>query len=590
MAKNSVGKKDKSGNILDLQILKRILLLAIPFKRLAIGAMMLTVFAALLAPVQPKLIQITLDKYIMKGDQHGLLTMAMILVGILILQSVVLFMNTFVTNLLGQSVVKGLRVKVFEHLTSLKLRFYDKTPVGTMVTRSVSDIETIADVFSQGIIQIIGEMLQLIVVIIVMFTTDWKLSLLCLSVLPLLIWASNWFRKGVKVAFQKVRTQVALLNAFVQEHLTGMSIVQIFNREDVEYEKFRKINKEHLNANKKAIFHYAIFFPMVEIITATSLGILVWYGTRNSIDGSVSPGIITAFILYLNMFFRPIRMIADRFNTLQMGMVAAERIFALVDDEDQLEVDGTEVTDIKGKVEFKDVWFAYNDEEYVLKGIDLKAEVGQTIALVGPTGAGKSSIINLISRFYDYQKGDILIDDIPIGDLKLHSLRSQVAVVLQDVFLFSGSIEKNVELDTDLLTREEVLKAAEMIGAREFIEKLPGGIDYDVRERGGALSTGQRQLISFIRALAFDPKILILDEATSSIDTETEEIIQNAITKLLEGRTSIVIAHRLSTIQDADQILVIDKGRIVEKGTHQSLLDHGGVYSELYLNQLALEK
>lgn len=580
----------KTGDILDLGLLKRILLLAVPFKKQVVWAVILTLLAAVLAPVQPKLIQFTLDNFIMSGDMTGLLRMTLILAMVLLVQSVILFLNTYVTSLLGQSVIKKLRVGVFDHLTSLKLRFFDKTPVGTMVTRSVSDIETIAEIFSQGIIQMTGEVLQLTVITIAMFVTDWKLTLLCLSVLPLLIWASNWFRKGVKVAFQRVRTQVAQLNAFVQEHLTGMAVVQIFNREDEELKKFEKINRAHMAANKKAIFHYALFFPIVEIITATSLGILVWYGTRNAIDGSISPGIITAFILYLNMFFRPIRMIADRFNTMQMGMVAAERIFKLLDDKDQREKDGSLEPVIKGNIEFRDVWFAYNseEEEYILKSASFSVKEGETLAIVGPTGAGKSSIINLLMRFYEFQKGEILVDGHPIRDLKLHALRSQIAVVLQDVFLFSGSVEKNVRLNTDQLTREQIMEAAEKIGAREFISGLPGGLDYDVRERGSALSTGQRQLISFIRAIAFNPRILILDEATSSIDTETEELIQNAIKILLKGRTSIVIAHRLSTIQDADNILVIDKGKIVETGTHRELLEKGGKYTELYYKQLAV--
>lgn len=579
----------KDRDILDLKLLKRILLLALPFKKYVLIATLLTIVTAALTPVQPKLIQYTLDNYIMAGDLDKLFQMTLVLIAVLVIQSIIMFLSTYVTSLLGQQVIKKLRVTVFKHIVSLKLRFFDRTPVGTMVTRSISDIETIAEIFAQGFIQIAGQMLQLVVITVAMFTTDWKLSLLCLSVLPFLIWASNWFRKGVKIAFQRVRTQVAHLNAFVQEHITGISIVQIFNREDAEAQKFREINRAHMRANKKAIFHYALFFPIVEVITATSLGLLVWYGTRNAIDGSISAGVITAFILYLNMFFRPIRMMADRFNSMQMGMVAAERIFKLIDDKDQQEKDGEKEIDIKGEIEFRDVWFSYaGDEEYILKSASFKVHHGQTLAIVGPTGAGKSSIINILMRFYEFQKGEILIDGNPIQDLKLENLRSQIAVVLQDVFLFSGSIEKNIRLNTDSITTEQVIEAADQIGARDFIMKLTGGLDYDVRERGSALSTGQRQLISFIRAIAFDPRILILDEATSSIDTETEELIQNAIKVLLKGRTSIVIAHRLSTVQDADNILVIDKGRIVETGNHKELLEKGGKYAELYYKQLAM--
>jgi len=474
---------------------------------------------------------------------------------------------------------------VFNHLTSLKVKFYDKTPIGTMVTRSVSDIETVSNIFSQGIITISGDFLQLFVITFLMFYTDWKLSLICLSVLPLLVYASNQFRKGVKSAFQQVRTQISRLNSFVQEHITGMSVVQIFNREGVEFEKFKEINKLHLDANKKSIFHYAIFFPIVEIITATSIGLMVWYGSRNALNGSITPGVMVSFILYLNMFFRPIRLIADRFNTMQMGMVASERIFDLIDDQTYLERNGDHKANIIGKVSFEHVRFSYNEGEEILKDVSFELTPGRTLAIVGATGSGKSTLVNLLTRFYDYNTGAIRIDDIDIKEWDLTSLRSQVAFVLQDVFLFSGSINQNISLLQDNISKEAMKEAARQIGAHEFISKLDNGYEYDVMERGSSLSVGQRQLVSFVRAIAFNPKVLILDEATSSVDSETEQLIQSAITKLMHGRTSIVIAHRLSTIRNADEIIVLDKGKVSERGTHDELVEKGGTYHQLLQNQ-----
>lgn len=568
----------------DLKLLYRIFKLAFPFKKQLLIAVVLTIVVAIASPIRPMLVQWAVDNPIANGDL-GLLTQTMLLlVGVLLFQSIIQFFHTWFTNFLGQNVIRNLRVRVFNHLIKKKLAFYDRTPVGTLVTRSVSDIETIAEVFSEGVITISGDVLQIVFITLVMFITDWKLSLICLSVLPVLLIASNLFRKGIKSSFNQVRTQVSRLNAFVQEHLTGMSVVQIFNREEKEYQKFREINKGHLAANKKSILYYAVFFPVVEIITAAATGLLVWYGTANALNGEVTPGVMISFIMYINMFFRPVRMIADRFNTIQMGMVAAERIFRLLDDKETNEISGDLKSEIQGNVEFKKVWFSYVPNEYVLKDISFTLNQGKTLALVGATGAGKTSIINLLSRFYEIADGQILIDGVDVKEWDLTSLRSQIAVVLQDVFLFSGSVSDNIDLSTGLISKEKMMAAAKSIGAEAFIDRLPEGWDYKVMERGQSLSVGQRQLISFIRALAFDPKILILDEATSSVDSETEELIQEAIKKLMKGRTSIVIAHRLSTIQNADEILVLRKGKIEERGNHQSLIDQKGYYYQLQQN------
>jgi ATP-binding cassette subfamily B protein len=580
---------DKTGAAFDFKLLKRIILLAKPYRRFGILAIFTTISLAILMPLQPIIIRYSLDNYIAFGDAEGLTRMLMLLIGLLILQTLIMFVNTYLTNWLGQEVINALRLRVFNHLTSLKVKYYDKTPIGTMVTRSVSDIETVANIFSQGIITISGDFLQLFVITFLMLYTDWKLSLICLSVLPFLVYASNQFRKGVKLAFQQVRTQISRLNSFVQEHITGMSVVQIFNRESVELEKFKEINKLHLKANKKSIFHYAIFFPIVEIITATSIGLMVWYGSKNALNGSVTPGVMVSFILYLNMFFRPIRMIADRFNTMQMGMVASERIFKLIDDKSFIEDNGSHEAIVEGRVSFENVHFAYNEDEQIIKGVSFNIEPGKTLAIVGSTGSGKSTLVNLLTGFYDYQQGSIKVDDIDVKQWDRSNLRRQVAFVLQDVFLFSGTVEDNVRLLGDEVTKEKMYEAAASIGADEFIERLPNGYDYDVMERGSSLSVGQRQLVSFVRALAFDPKVLILDEATSSVDSETEHLIQNAISKLMHGRTSIVIAHRLSTIRNADQILVLDKGKVIELGSHDQLVKKGGAYLQLLENQ-KLEK
>lgn len=575
----------KDNFVWDMKLLARILRLAKDYKWWAFLAILCTILLAFVGPAMPRLVQYTLDNPVMEKDHSGLNRMIMFMVGLLVIQGLLMFTNIYSSNWIGQKVVLKLRNRMYRFISSLKINHVDKTPVGTLVTRNVSDIETIADVFSQGVIQIIGEILRIAVIVTIMFVTNWKLTLWSLAILPLLIWASNLFRKGVKSAFQQVRTQISNLNAFVQEHITGMEIVQIYGKEEAEYERFKTINYLHFKANKKAIFNYAVFFPAVDIITALAIATLIWYGTKNRMTPDITVGVLTAFIMYINMFFRPIRMIADRFNSLQMGIVAASRIFELMDREDLVEVDGEVEKELDGNVEFENVWFAYNEGEYVLRDISLKVNKGQTLAIVGATGAGKSSIIKIINRFYEFQKGKILLDGTEVRDLKLSSLRSQIATVQQDIFLFSGSVRDNITLNNPNITDEQITKAIDVLEAWEFINHLPEGLNYDVKERGSGLSVGQRQLISFIRALVYDPKILILDEATSSIDSETEEMVQNAISKLLSDRTAIVIAHRLSTIKTADQIIVMSKGQIVEKGTHKELVDLEGEYFTLLQKQ-----
>jgi ATP-binding cassette subfamily B protein len=454
--------------------------------------------------------------------------------------------------------------------------------VGTLVTRCISDIETIADIFSQGLLNILGELLKLIVVIAVMFVISWQLTLYSLLPMPFLVLAMVVFKNAIKRSFQSVRTQVSRLNAFVQEHIVGMSIVQVFNREAKEKAKFEHINREHRRAHIRAIWAYSVFFPVVEILSAVSLAFLVWWGVGGVLEDKVKPGELVAFILFIYMLYRPIRQLADRFNVLQMGIVGSERVFKVLDTQDRIEDSGILKEGIRGDIEFRNVWFAYQDEDWVLQDLSFSVKEGQTVAFVGATGAGKSSVINLLNRFYEFQKGDILVEGKSVRNYDVAYLRSQVAVVLQDVFLFSDSILNNITLNNKDISREEVMKATAAVGASSFVERLPGAYDYDVKERGGMLSVGQRQLISFIRAYVYKPRILILDEATSSVDTESELLIQTAIDKLTQNRTSIVIAHRLSTIQKADKIIVLDKGRIVEQGSHQELLEQEGVYKGLF--------
>jgi ATP-binding cassette subfamily B multidrug efflux pump len=579
-------EKTESGNIVDFKILKRLFVFALPYKKQFWSLIGLTILLAILGPLRPWVVQLAIDNELAVGDYQGVVNMIIVLIVLLIGQSIVQYYHTFLAGWLGQHIIRDIRIKLYRHIQSLKLKFFDHTPIGRLVTRNVSDIETLAEVFSQGIAAMMGDILLLLVIFGMMLYQDWRLALVSLALLPLLLLATYVFKEKIKVSFNAVRNAVSNLNTFVQEHITGMNIVQIFGAEKREFEKFKEINKEHRKANIRSVFYYSVYFPVAEIIQAGAIGLIIWYGSGAILDGQIKPGVLIAFIMYNQMFFRPIRMIADHFNTLQMGIVSTKRILMLLDSKEYIADNGTYKTnEVKGDVEFKDVQFAYNDEDWVLNDISFKVEAGHTIALVGATGAGKSSVINLLSRFYEINAGQILLDGKDLREYNLENLRSNIAVVLQDVFLFSDSIFNNITLRNPDIAPEKVREATEMVGALEFIERLPGGFDYNVMERGATLSVGQRQLISFVRALVYDPKIIVLDEATSSVDTETEELIQAAIKKMMSGRTAIVIAHRLSTIQDADQILVLDKGHIVERGTHQGLLEKDGYYAHLHRMQ-----
>jgi len=577
----------KSGDIIDTKVLRKLYSFVTPYKQRFYVLVSLTFLLAVLAPTRPLLIQMAIDDYVTLGDAPGLLKIMYLLIGLLVIHALVQFGHTYLSGWIGQVIIRDIRVKLFKHLVKMRLKYFDNTPIGRLVTRNISDVETLSDVFSQGLAEIIGDLLQLVAILGVMFWVDWKLTLVSLCTLPLLIISTYIFKEKVKVSFNDVRNAVSNLNSFLQEHITGMNIIQVFNREQREYEKFQSINKEHRKAHLKSVMYYSIYYPVSEIIQAMGIGLVVWYGATGVFDMEIKVGVLISFIMYLQLFFRPIRMIADRFNTLQMGVVSSSRIFSILENNDQIPDEGTLSPEkVKGDIAFDNVWFAYNDEEWVLKDISFNVKHGTTVALVGATGAGKSSVINLISRFYDINKGSITIDGSPVKAYDLATLRKHVGVVLQDVFLFSDTIFQNITLGNPDITKEKVLYAAELVGARRFIERLPGGLEYDVKERGGTLSVGQRQLISFVRAMVYNPEIIILDEATSSVDTETEELIQGAIEKMMHGRTSIIIAHRLSTIQKADKIIVLNRGEIVEQGTHEVLLKEEGYYFQLHQMQL----
>ncbi|TXF90618.1 ABC transporter ATP-binding protein [Neolewinella aurantiaca] len=569
----------------DLETLLRVLKLALPYKKVAALALLLAVLLAPLAIARPRLIQKMIDDYVFVGDVEGLTFWAFVIAGLLIVEAICRYAFIYSSNWLGQSIIRDLRVRVFKHINSLKLSYFDKTPIGTSTTRTISDIQSINSVFAEGIITILADLLSIIAVLAIMITTSWKLTLICLTTMPFLMLASYIFKEAVKKSYQQVRTQIQKMNAFLQERITGMRIVQFFNAEKQERESFAEINAGLRKANINAILYYAIFFPTVDLIAAASLALMVWWGAQDvARAGGVTLGALVAFPIYINMLFRPIRVLADKFNTLQMGLVAAERVFAVIDRTDQIENNGTIAPKrLKGEINFKDVWFSYVGNDWILKDLSFELKENETLAIVGSTGSGKTTITNIINRFYEYQKGDISIDGVPLRDYDMYALRSRMAMVLQDVFLFTGSVFDNISLRDPEITHDQVISAAKMIGAHEFIEKLPGGYDYDVQERGATLSMGQRQLISFVRALVFDPDILILDEATSSVDPETEGVIQHAIEKLMDARTSIVIAHRLSTIRNANNIMVLEKGEIKEFGPHDELVElDNGRYRELY--------
>ena len=584
-----------TGKALDWRLLGRVMHYVRPYRATFVIAAFLTVFLAGNALVQPILMQLTLDKYILGNDYNGLVWMVGLMMAQLAVQTIVQYYQTYLTNSLGQSVIRDLRIAILDHVISLRLKYFDRTPIGILITRTVSDLETIADIFSEGLISIVGDLLLVLGIIIAMLIMDWKLALITMIPMPFLLLSTYVFKEAIKSAFQEVRTQVAQLNTFLAEHISGISIIQYFAREGQEMRKFEMVNRKYRDANIRSNWYYSIFFPVVEILFAVCIALLVWYGCKRILtDGQlasiattghpVTPGMILSFIVLLNLLFRPIRQLADKFNTLQMGMVGADRIFKVLDTDEVAVNTGTlKPAGLRGEILFKNVWFAYNDENWVLKNINFHIKPGETLALVGATGAGKSSTINILNRFYEIGKGEVKVDGIDIREYEVGFLRSQIATVIQDVFLFTDTIANNISLNNAAITREQIIAAAKDVGAHEFIERLPGGYDYNVMERGATLSSGQAQLISFIRALVYDPAILVLDEATSSVDTETEILIQNAIYKLMQGRTAIVIAHRLSTIQNADKIIVLDHGEIKEMGTHQELLkiEHG-YYRKLY--------
>lgn len=598
-------------------VLRRVLKFVKPYRLFFITSLLLAILLAVITPVRPYLIQLTVNnathnstampavlKWFLLGTPvttagQFIYVITVLQVVLLLLETAMRFLFTFLTSWLGQSVVRDMRVTVYSKIMGLNLRQFDTTPIGTLTTRTINDIESINDIFSDGLIPIIADLLSIIVIFVVMFWTNWQLTLVSFIPIPFLLLATYYFKNSVNKSFIKVRNAVAALNAFVQEHITGMHVVQAFAAEEREFEKFKKINREHRNANIKSIFAYSVFFPIVEIVLAVSMGLLVWWLARvagyNTAKDQNLAGELVAFIMYLNLIFRPLRVIADKFNVLQMGMIAAERVFKVLDNED-ITADtanpapATLNNPVKGEIEFDHVWFAYTGENYVLKNINFTIKAGETVALVGHTGSGKTSIISLLNRLYHIQKGAIKVDGININDYALDKLRGSIGVVLQDVFLFSGSVMDNITLRNPAISKEQVIEAAKIIGVHNFIMQLPGGYSFNVMERGNTLSMGQRQLISFIRALLYNPSVLILDEATSSIDTESELLIQHAIDTLISGRTSIVIAHRLSTIRKANKIIVLDKGEIQEAGTHEELLALGGFYSKLHNMQFDKKK
>ena len=573
----------------NVSLFRRILSLATPYRFYFIAAGVMALILAPLSSARPYLIQQIVDKHIFKADVEGMTRLTIILLVLLVIEVVIMYVFNYTTSWLGASIVRDLRVRVFSNITKLNLSYFDKTAIGQSTTRTINDIETINAVFSDGMITIIADLLSLIVILGVMLWTSWKLTLVTMSVLPLLILGARWFKNEVAKSFQVVRNEVARMNAFLQEHISGMRIVQIFNAEKEEREKFKIINRNYTGANLRAIFAYAVFFPFVEIISAAAIGLMVWYGARSVIQNEITIGVMVAFPVYINMLFRPVRMLADKFNTLQMGMVAAERVFKLLDDPAFLEKTGTQkLARLNGDVRFEHVNFSYDGITPILKDVSFSLKSGETLAIVGSTGSGKTTITSILNRFYEIQSGEIYFDNIPLHDIDIYSLRNRISVVLQDVFLFNGTIFENITLRDKSISLDRVVECAKLIGADGFIENLPGGYMYNVMERGATLSVGQRQLISFVRALVFDPDILILDEATSSIDPESEEIIQYAIERIITKRTSIIIAHRLTTIRHAQNILVMDKGEAIEFGPHEKLMQiEGGRYRELYEMQYA---
>ena len=572
------------GKAYDAKLMKRLLTYIKPYKKYVMFAIILNVFVAALGPLRPYLTKVAIDDYIVHSNYHGLMIIAALLFGSLILQAIVQYFLTYYTQYLGQKTLYDIRTQIFEHTQKLALKYFDRTPIGRIVTRTTNDVESLSELFSSGIVMVFSDVFIIIWILVFMFAMDISLSLVTLSVLPVLIYGTFLFRKKVRESYRDVRFHLARLNSYMQEHVTGMSVVQIFRKEKDELKKFSNINSDHRAANVKSIFYYAIFFPGVELLSSIAVALIIWYGGGEVVHKTVQIGDLFAFIQFTEMFFRPIRDLSEKYNILQTSMASSERIFKLLDNKTFIQnpENPVKLTQVKGDIQFKDVSFAYDDENYVLKNINFNITPGETVAIVGHTGAGKSTLINLLTRFYDINKGSILVDGIDIRKVDKRELRSHISIVLQDVYLFSGTVESNINMDNAKITKDKIIDAARTVGAEKFIMNLPNTFEEEVKERGATLSVGQKQLISFARALAYDPKILILDEATSSIDTETEILIQSAIEKLLVGRTAIVIAHRLSTIQNADKIIVLHKGEIREIGNHQELLAKRGIYYKLY--------
>lgn len=584
MAQEIFGEDEVLGKAYDAKLMKRLLGFIAPYKKYVIFAIVLNIFVAILSAVGPMLTKIAVDDYISKSDYHGLLIISLVLTGSLILQATIQYFLTYFTQFIGQKTLYDMRTKIFNHIQTLALKFFDRTPIGRLVTRATNDVEALGELFSSGIVMVFYDIFIIIGILVFMFFMDVSLSLVTLTVLPVLIYGTFLFRKKARESYRDVRLYLARLNAYMQEHVTGMSVVQIFNKQEDEFNKFSLINDDYKKTNIQSIFYYAVFYPGVELLSAIAVGLIIWYGGGEVIQKSLTIGVLFAFIQYTEMFFRPIRDLSEKYNIMQTAMASSERIFKLLDNQTIIKNPDhpVELDNVKGGIEFKNVWFAYNGDEYVLKDISFNINPGETVAIVGHTGAGKTSIINTFTRFYDINKGKILLDGIEIEKLDKKELRKYISMVLQDVFLFSGTIKSNINLYDDNISDEQIIEAARIVGADKFIETLPDKYDEEVKERGATLSVGQKQLISFARALAYNPKILILDEATSSVDTETEHLIKNAIEKLLVGRTAIVIAHRLSTIQNADKIIVLHKGEIRETGNHQQLLAKKGIYYKLY--------
>lgn len=572
------------GKAYDAKLMKRLLTYIKPYKKYVIIAILLNIFVAALGPLRPYLTKVAIDDYILNSNYDGLKLIALLLFASLILQAFIQYFLTFYTQYLGQRTLYDIRTQIFEHTQKLALKFFDHTPIGRIVTRTTNDVESLSELFSSGIVMVFSDVFIIIWILVFMFSMDVQLSLVTLSVLPVLFYGTFLFRKKVRETYRDVRFHLARLNSYMQEHVTGMGVVQIFRKEKDELKKFSDINADHRDANIKSIFYYAIFFPGVELLSSIAIALIIWYGGGEVIQGSVKLGDLFAFIQFTEMFFRPIRDLSEKYNILQTSMASSERIFKLLDNKTFIQnpENPIKLNGVKGDIRFKDVWFAYDDENFVLKNINFNINPGETVAIVGHTGAGKSTLINILTRFYDINKGSILLDGIDIRKVDKRDLRKYISIVLQDVYLFSGTIESNINMDNEEIGLEQIISAAKTVGADKFISNLPNQYKEEVKERGATLSVGQKQLISFARALAYDPKILILDEATSSIDTETEQLIQSAIEKLLVGRTAIVIAHRLSTIQNADKIIVMHKGEIREIGNHQELLAKKGIYYKLY--------